>query len=465
MGYPMSEDPWRTLVEAHFRVYDSRTEPLPGGAAASLYFVMFPSGELESRYETVRKAVLAKDPDAVVFLRSDGGEDILVIAPRPALAPTKNTANIVLFVLTIMTTLTAGILYWHGYKHAGDEYTWSLLWSTEHLGNSLLYFVLPLIAILGIHESAHFIAARRHGLRSSLPFFIPFPPIALPIGTLGAFIRLKDPLPDRKALFDVGASGPLAGFAVAIPVLLIGAVLTDADAFEAPDLGRPIATLDGIELEYDAATPGSASIGVQTAGPHLLELTSAQGKWPYQANLVATGENGTETLDTYDIKVPSNATALLTVTLPDGYTGARLVLDWDDGLIHFGDSLFVKGLHKIGLGDGDYLTHPTFFAGWVGLLVTGINLLPVGQLDGGHVSRAVFGDKMRYPAYAAIGVLFFLGFQFNAWILMTIFILLMGLYHPPPLNDRVPLDAKRKLVAALVLVVFLVTFIPVPVIL
>ncbi len=461
----MSEDPWRDLVDAHFRVYDARTEPLPGGASANLYFVMFPNGELEPRYETVRKAVLERNPEAVVFLRSEGGEDILVVAPRPAMAPSKNTANVVLFLLTILTTLTAGVLYWHGYKHAGADYTWSLLWSPEHLGNSLLYFVLPLIAILGIHESAHFIAAKRHGLRASLPFFIPFPPIALPIGTLGAFIRLKDPLPDRKALFDVGASGPLAGFAVAIPVLFLGAILTDADAFEAPDLGKPLAHLDGIELSYNSAIPGTASTAVHGAGSHVLEVTSAEGSWPYKAILVATGENGTETLDTFDIDVKSNGTALVSLTLPPGYTGATLTLDWNDGLIHFGDSLFIKGLQKIGLADNSYLTHPTFFAGWVGLLVTGINLLPVGQLDGGHVSRAVFGDKMRYPAYAAIGVLFFLGFQFNAWILMTIFILLMGLYHPPPLNDRVPLDGKRMAVAVLVLVVFVVTFIPVPVIL
>lgn len=462
----MADDPWRDIVETHFRVYEARTEPLPGGGPlARLYFVMFPGDELERRYEQARTAILERDPDAVVFLRSEGGEDILVVAPRPPVVAGGSRANWILFLLTLLTTLTAGVLYWHGYRHAGEDYSWSLLWSPEHLGASLLWFVLPLIGILGIHETAHFIAARRHGLRATLPFFIPFPPIALLIGTLGAFIRLKDPLPDRKALFDVGASGPLAGFAVAIPVLLLGAILTGSEAVELPDEGRPDLFLDDAALAVDGVGRAEHALGDTAATPRVLRITSAEEDWSYTATFTTTLQNGTERSDSHGGRLDEGESALLTLTVPANTTEARLVVEWDDGLIRFGDPLLVKGLRFVGLDNDDYLTHPTFFAGWVGLLVTGINLLPAGQLDGGHVARAVLGERMRYAAYAAIGVLFYLAFEFQTWILMAIFILLMGIYHPPPLNDRVELDWKRKALALFVLVVFALTFVPRPVIL
>lgn len=462
----MADDPWRDIVEAHFRVYEARSEPLPGGGpVARLYFVMFPGGELEPRYGAARQAILERDPDAVVFLRSEGGEDVLVVAPRPPVVAGSSRANWVLFVLTLLTTLTAGVLYWQGYRHAGEDYAWSLLWSPEHLGASLLWFVLPLLGILGIHETAHFLAARRHGLRASLPFFIPFPPIALPIGTLGAFIRLKDPLPDRKALFDVGASGPLAGFAVAIPVLLLGAVLTASEAVELPDEGRPVLLLDDAPLAVGEVGRAEHALADATPGPRVLRLASAKDDWAYSVTLTATLDNGTERRDRHEGRLDEGESALLSLTVPPNATEAVLVVEWDDGLIRFGDPLLVKGLALVGLDNEEYLTHPTFFAGWVGLLVTGINLLPAGQLDGGHVARAVLGEKMRYAAYAAIGVLFYLAFEFQTWILMAIFILLMGIYHPPPLNDRVELDWKRKALAAFVLLVFALTFVPRPVIL
>ncbi len=463
----MEQDPWRAVVEQHFRVYEERSEPLPGGGPlARMYFVMFPGDELEARYEAVRRAVLEEDPDAVVFLRSEGGEDVLVIAPRPPVRTGNNRANWVLLALTILTTLTAGVLYWHGYRHAGEAYTWSLLWSPEHVGNSLLFFVLPLMGILGVHETAHFLAAKRHGLRASLPFFIPFPPIALPIGTLGAFIRLKDPLPDRKALFDVGASGPLAGFAVAIPVLVVGALLTTANAVELPDAGRPEVELDGVALEADGTGRAVLELTDPAPGPRVLELRGAEDDWSHRVQWTITLENGTERADAHDGTLArAGDTTLLSLTVPADAASARVEVTWDDGIIRFGDPLFIKGLELVGLDNQDYLTHPTFFAGWVGLLVTGINLLPAGQLDGGHVARAVFGERMRYVAYFAVGALFYFAFQFQTWILMAIFILLMGIYHPPPLNDRIELDWRRKLVAAFVLVVFALTFVPRPIIL
>jgi membrane-associated protease RseP (regulator of RpoE activity) len=150
------------------------------------------------------------------------------------------------------------------------------------------------------------------------------------------------------------------------------------------------------------------------------------------------------------------------LTLPNGTRSAELKVSWDDGLLRLGDPLLVQLLDRVFHNEG-YLTHPTFLAGWVGLLVTGINLLPAGQLDGGHVARAVLGERMKYVAWAAVGLLMMLAFLFNSWLLMALFVLFMGIQHPPPLNDRTKLDTKRIVLAALVLVVFILTFVPVPI--
>ncbi len=457
----MVVDPYRSVVEQHFRIYETREERMPGGTAR-MYFLMFPEAELESRFDGARKALLATDPDLIVFLRREGGEDVMVVAPRAPVLDKSTRLNWVLLAATLVTTIMSGAIYWQGYRHSQEAWRWSVLWSGEHLLWGFLTLALPLMLILGIHEMAHYMAARKHGLRASLPFFIPFPPFFMPIGTLGAFIRLKDPLPDRKALFDVGASGPLAGLVIAVPILLLGIFLTDAEAIAIPDSDRPILDLDAEYLLDDSQT-GQTSLVIQnaTAGTYVLRVQAPPGDaWTYSVTATVSADDDVE--QTFAGKLDGGNQTLRTITLPANTTAAEISVEWDDGLVRFGDPLLVKGLQKIGIGNGDYLTHPVYFAGWIGLFVTGLNLVPASQLDGGHVARAILGDNMRFAAYGAVGVLFYLAFQFQTWLLLAILILFMGVAHPPPLNDRVKLDMKRRIAAVVVVVVLVVTFIPIP---
>lgn len=459
----------RRLVERHFRVYDSSEEGHRGAVAARLYCIVVKPDEFDARFAAFRDELRAADPEALAFVRREGGEDILFVADRPPASPRRLRIHLVLFLLTLLTTVTAGAIYWHGYVDPDKAWSWSVLWSPTHLAWGFLTFALPLLLILGIHETAHFLVARRHGLRATLPFFLPVPPMLMPIGTLGAFISMKDPLPDRRALFDVGASGPLAGFLVAVPVILLGAWLTGAVGQPLPDLGRPEISVDVPAAAFDQSESGKTVVHLTNLGGNATTLTfqvtapgDAQGTWQYtaQADLQSDGRSRTEKVTG---KLEPSASERRTLALPEGTREATLTFTWEDGLLRFGDPLLVVALDKVFHNDA-YLTHPTFFAGWVGLLVTGINLLPASQLDGGHVARAVLGDRMRWAAYAAVAGLVYLALRFQSWILMAVFILLMGVQHPPPLNDRTGLDAKRKVLAAVVLVVFALTFVPRPIV-
>lgn len=458
----------RRLVERHFRVYDSSEESHRGVVAARLYCVVVKPDEFDARFSAFRADLKAVDPEALAFVRREGGEDILFVADRPPASPRRLRIHVVLFLLTLLTTVTAGAIFWHGYADADKGWSWSVMWDPVALGWGFLTFALPLLLILGIHETAHFVVARRHGLRATLPFFLPVPPMLMPIGTLGAFISMKDPLPDRKALFDVGASGPLAGFLVAVPVIFLGAWLTGSVGQPLPDLGRPEILVDVPAASIDEAESGQTVVHLQPTGDATtLSFTvtapsDAKATWEYtaQADLETDGRSRSEKVTG---KLEPGASERRTLTIPEGTRDATLTFTWEDGLLRFGDPLLVVALDQV-FHNEDYLAHPTFFAGWVGLLVTGINLLPASQLDGGHVARAVLGDKMRWAAYAAVGGLVYLALRFQSWILMAVFILLMGVQHPPPLNDRTGLDTKRKVLAAVVLLVFALTFVPRPII-
>lgn len=456
----------RRMVERHFRVYDARDEQVHGDLVARMYCIIFPREEFDARFEGFRRDLRAADPELLAFVRHEGGEDVLFVTDRPVASPRRSRLHLGLFLATVVTTVMTGAMYWKGYTAPGDPWSWSVFWTPGYLLWGLLAFSLPLMLILGIHETAHFVAARRHGLRATLPFFIPVPPPLMMFGTLGAFISLKDPLPDRKALFDVGASGPIAGFLVALPVIVLGAFLTGAVAEPVPDLDRP--TLDASLLhDLDASAPGKSVLTFHGVEPGILAFTvqaptDLEDDWSYTATARVHLLDGSVQRDTLTGKLEAGQTVRRTLTLPANVTGATLTVTWEDGLATFGDPLLVIGLNRY-FDNAGYLAHPTFFAGWVGLLVTGINLLPASQLDGGHVARAVFGDRMKYVAWAAVAGLFYLAFRFQSWMLMAILILLLGVQHPPPLNDRTPLDLKRKILAGLVLLVFVLTFIPQPI--
>lgn len=469
----------RRIVEAHFRVYDARDEKVRGRVAARLFFVMFPSGTFDERFESVKAAVQALDKEALVFMRRDGGEDILFVADRPEVAPTRPGLRIGLFLATLVTTVLSGATAWQLYRHPSFDGTFSSALASMVQPENLLWgfvaFALPLLLILGIHETAHYVTARRHGIRATPPMFIPAPPLLMPIGTFGAFISMKDPLPDRKALFDVGASGPLAGFLVAVPILVLGLFLTASVGQALPDMGHPILGADS-PFSLDAPTSTTATLHftspVGTTSFNVTAPTKGPAEWLYHAEATMTLANGTTQTDAYDGSLARGLGERRTLTFPNGTTAAQLTVTWNDGLESFGDPLIVSGIqwnghvYVPGLGqlwnlDG-LLTHPTFFAGWVGMLVTGINLLPVSQLDGGHIARAALGDKARYAGWAAVALLAALTIFFSSWLLMAAFILYMGLEHPAPLNDRTKLGKGRLVFAVVMLVVFLLTFVPVP---
>jgi membrane-associated protease RseP (regulator of RpoE activity) len=271
-------------------------------------------------------------------------------------------------------------------------------------------------------------------------------------------------MPHRKALFDVGVSGPLAGFVVAIPVLILGVMLTNAAAVPVPDLGRPQVAAD-VSYMLETGTPGQTLLRIQDAKPGTISFNvtapADRGDWAYHVLAAVEMEDGLRTEEADGALAPGHSERR-TFAIPDGAVAASLLITWESGLLQFGDPLLVTGLAWAGFASDNVLTHPMWIAGWVGLLVTGLNLLPLGQLDGGHVARAVLGNRMRVVSYAAMGLLVFLTLQYQAWFLLTLLLLVMGIHHPPPLDERSPLGRGRLILAGLALAVLILTFVPVP---
>jgi len=233
---------------------------------------------------------------------------------------------------------------------------------------------------------------------ASLPYFIPVP---FGIGTLGAIIRMRSRIPSRRAALDIGASGPLAGFAVAIPLLLWGL----------------------------------ANSEVRSAGEALAQAPFA----------------------------PSPAAMFWRLLHGEAALPAA------SGFTTFGDSLALRAAQLVALGPlpagSEVIIHPVGFAAWVGLLVTALNLLPIGQLDGGHVAYALLGPRRAWAAgrLASWGLLaagLFLSWSWLVWWALTRFV--VGFGHPPALDEG-PLDRGRVVVALVALAVLVVTFVPVPV--
>ncbi|HTW77701.1 MAG TPA: site-2 protease family protein [Thermoplasmata archaeon] len=357
-------DRLRTLVSSYFPVYETRVGP-----QSVLFAVHLDPASLESRFDDLRQNLWARR--YVPILRRQGGEDFVEVVRRPTVKPFAGWVNIGLLAATIATTSFAGSLIYLAYV-GGTNLGWS------DVGYGMLYFALPVMTILGLHELAHFAVARRHHVEASLPFFMPIPPPFL-FGTFGAFISIREPFPDKKALFDIGAAGPLAGFAASIPIALAGLYLS---------IHAPV-----LPLTY--------------CGPTVLGVS-------YGNLLIGTP------------------------------------------LFWYGLSLFFPP-SVVSLS-------PLALAGWVGLLVTAINLLPAGQLDGGHVFRALFGDRSRYLSYAIVVVLFGIGLlYYTGWLFFGIVVLFLGARHPPPLNDLSPLDVKRYAVGAFVAAVLVTGFVLTPI--
>jgi membrane-associated protease RseP (regulator of RpoE activity) len=256
---------------------------------------------------------------------------------------------------------------------------------------SSLEFTVAVVTILGSHELGHYVLARRHGVSASLPYFIPLP--LLGFGTLGAVIRVRDRIPTRNALVDIGAAGPLAGFLVALPFLAWG---------------------------YAHSRFGP----VPPSGPSVLGSMSLWG-------------------------VLQHGLPRLEPTI-------------------YADNLLLRGFEWIFLGPRppgmDVDAHPFVIAGWLGTLITMLNLFPVGQLDAGHLTYALFGDRARIIgrlALLGLGVLTVVfSFTWLAWLLVVW--LVVGVRHPPVTWPEEPLGAARGWVCAATLVVAVLCFLPAP---
>jgi membrane-associated protease RseP (regulator of RpoE activity) len=292
----------------------------------------------------------------------------IVVAIRHVFKPKKThwIVNLILFLLTVCTTTIMGALMEQGDLLVQNP---RLLFQKPALVLSGVPASLTIMGILGVHELAHFFVARRHGLDSSLPYFIPVP---FGFGTFGAIIRIRMPWENRKALFDVGIAGPLAGFLVALPLFFVGLLMSPA----MPPLP------DGVPL----------------GSPFLLQWVE---KWVYAIR-----------------DIPP---------------------------------------------DHDIYVNAMTFAAWFGLVVTGFNLLPIGQLDGGHVIFAVLGRWAQIVGIVALVALFALGtFVWSGWYMWAAFIMFSGWRHPPPLNTVAPLGKVRTLLGIAVLVLTVLLFTPSP---
>ncbi|MCI4348368.1 MAG: site-2 protease family protein, partial [Thermoplasmata archaeon] len=366
---PAPEIDWlRAEVSRFFPVYETRITP-----SSLILMVHADAARLEENFDGLRRALWPKF--YVPQLRYAAGEYTIEIVRRTVRSSWGFWVNLALLAATVVSTAFAGSFLWLAYVGSATLVPADFVWGG-------LYFAAPLLAILGLHELAHYVVARYHHVEASLPYFLPVPPPYLIFGTFGAFISLREPIPSRKVLFDIGAAGPLAGFLVAIPV-----------------------TIGGMFLSIHAPVLPPTNCGPTILGVNYGNLLIGT---PFVWQLFA-------------LFVP-NAAAIVSL-------------------------------------------HPLALAGWVGVLITSINLLPAGQLDGGHVFRALFGNQSRYVSYAAVIFLALIGFLtlYLGWLLFAVLIILLGVRHPPPLNDVSPLGLWRGLVGVLVVAVLVGGFVLVPI--
>jgi membrane-associated protease RseP (regulator of RpoE activity) len=333
-----------------------------------------------------------------LFRMDEGRHTVLLIPSLSKPAPSNPRINLLLGVFTLFSVLLIGGIYGAGNDPVPTDGLGTLIFLAVHGWP----YAISLMAILGAHEFGHYLMGRHHGVQVSLPYFIPFPfPELSPFGTLGAFINMKEMPKNRKILLDIGIAGPLAGMLVAIPVLLLGLRLSNLNTLVAlPDSGY---SLEGNNLIY------------------LFAKYLTFGKL---------------------------------LPAPESYAGISPLFYW---IRYFFTSM------PLPAGGLDVNLHPVAWAGWAGLLVTSLNLIPVGQLDGGHVLYVLFGRNVAQKITPFIlGILVVLGLVWTGWWLWAGLIYFMGKKYAEPLDQISPIDTRRKLLGGLALLVFILTFTPVP---
>jgi Zn-dependent protease len=360
-------------VGQRFPFYDMKSN-----LSTVAFFCRIDEETLEEKFESLR--LVLSEKHYIPMIRFEQGEHIIYIIKKSVRKKRKSVwVNIVLLAATIFTTTLAGALQWVyidqsrlSLTDTGILESISQSLQPGYLIQGFLFFSIPLMLILGIHEMGHYYASKKHHVDASLPYFIPLPPPFI-LGTFGALISTHEPIPNRKALLDIGIAGPICGFLVAIPVSLLGFFLMQQQPIIVDSAGQNLFLLPPLLLQ------------------------------------------GMESL----FSIPDNA-----------------------------------------------IIHPTLFAGWVGIFLTAVNLLPAGQLDGGHVSRAVLKEKHKYLSWGVIIVLATLSFinpDNPGWLMFAILILLfIGTQHQPPLNEITPLDIRRKILGLVILIIFILSFTPFP---
>lgn len=279
--------------------------------------------------------------------------------------------HVLLFALTVVTTTLVGANHYAAFLSDFGARPVSFSLSLLLQG---CWYSMTILAILGAHEMGHYLACRYYGVEASLPYFLPAPVILT--GTLGAFIRIRQPIPSKAMLFDIGVAGPIAGFVVAVPALITGLALSNV-----------------------AALP-SNFVGLSLGEPPLFRGVA----W------------------------------LIWGPVPAG--------------------------HSINL-------HPMAFAAWFGLLATALNLFPIGQLDGGHITYAVLGPRATFVSVAAVIATVLLAFWSTSWlvwaVLMVVMLAVFGPRHPRTIDEHVPLDPTRQRLAAFAAGMFVLCFTPAPI--
>jgi membrane-associated protease RseP (regulator of RpoE activity) len=297
--------------------------------------------------------------------------------PRPYSSGRSFAISLILFLITIISTLAAGVdfslAYARGEMPSFDNFfhVYFLALRDPRVLLAGLPFAFTLMGILLAHELGHFFTCRYYKMTASYPYFIPFPSL---FGTMGAFIRIRSAITNRKALFDVGLSGPVIGFLFTVPALAFA-------------------------IAHSKIVPGVAA------------ATNSQ---------IAFGE-------------PMLMRVLMAILRP------RVLAQ-------------------------DLLLHPVGRAAWIGLFVTSLNLLPAGQLDGGHILYALAHRIHKRTTLIVAAALALLAFQWLGWIVWAALLLAIGYRHPPLIDRYDTLDRKRFVWAAVGLAIFVLSFMPVPII-
>lgn len=385
---PDQDDLYTRQVSRYFNIED-----VTWGDAKNKFLVRYRGHlkDIDSAQAYDQLAQALKPNNVTPLFRHDGKDQLVllingIIEPKP----TKMWGNIVFFTLTVLSVMFVGATY-------SADFMPSTLIDWVRFTLTGWPYAVALMAILVCHEFGHYLAGRFHKTAVTLPFFIPLP---IGLGTLGAFIQLKEPPKNKRILLDIGLAGPIAGLIVAIPFLIYG-------LYHSPVEQLPV---------------------------HLPLVQGFEGNSIFYLFLK------------YVIKgqlLPQPAT----------YAGLSPLIYW----LRY----FFTG-RPLPAGGVDVSLNPIAWAGWVGLLVTSLNLIPAGQLDGGHIMYVLLGRRASKLLPAILIVLVALSFVYTGWLLWAFLIFLLGRYHAEPLDEITPLDPKRRALAVLGVIIFILVFMPVP---